>query len=337
MALMAVICFGVTLVLQPVLISVLSRARVLDIPNHRSSHVAVTPRGGGIGALAAVLVAAWLWHPTPAWMVLLGAGLLSIVGWMDDVRPLGSLLRLALQSALALLACVALWQWSPAAVAALPLAAFFVVGFVNAFNFMDGINGISGANAALMGGTFAWIGWTYSEGVILGLGAIILGCGLGFLPFNLAGRIFLGDVGSYLFGGLVGLTLVTGLLLDLPPVLMLSPVVIYLLDTSTTILARARRGEKILEAHRSHAYQRVATASVGHFRTSLWVVGCGAAMVSAAVIATQFSLIAGLALGVLVGVVYLASPWLIRRSSSPPEDPVPTSTPRQSIPGASSG
>ncbi len=338
MALLAVLCFGVTLVLQPLLIFLLSRARIVDVPNHRSSHASPTPRGGGIGAFVAVGLVACLWHPTPAWIVLLASVALGLLGLLDDFRPLGASVRLGAQLALALVAALSLWVWASGVWALLPVGVIFVAGFVNAFNFMDGINGISGFNALLMGASFAWIGLIYEQDVVVGLGLITVGCALGFIPLNLAGRIFLGDVGSYLFGGLIALTFALGVLSGLPLLLMVSPMVIYIVDTSTTVVSRARRGERLLEAHRSHIYQRLTRGSVGHLGVALFVAGCGSLMVVSAWVTETYSLGLGVALGVGVVGLYLASPRVFTRDHPDSLDlTVSTRVSRQSAGGSSHG
>lgn len=129
---------------------------------------------------------------------------------------------------------------------------------VNATNFMDGINGISGMTAALWGLCVVPVGVTISDGALVGLGAATAGSALGFLPYNLPeAQLFLGDVGSYLFGGLFA----GGVLLTLadrgPVVRVLTPLSVYLVDVSTTLAHRASRGAPLAQAHREHAYQRM--------------------------------------------------------------------------------
>lgn len=314
---LALACFGVTLAAQPILIWLLTRAQVVDVPNHRSSHETPTPCGGGIGVLLAVLTALLLWHPSPAGVVLATAAALAVLGWIDDVHPLGAGLRLFLQFALAVPACLTLWAWGPFAMVLIPLGMVCVAGFVNAFNFMDGINGISGVSAVVTGCAYVWVGSTFGEEVIVGLGVIMAGCAAGFLPFNLAGRIFLGDVGSYLFGGLISLTFLAGLVLGIPVVLMASPLLIYVLDSSATILLRARRGENVLLPHRSHSYQRLAL-STSHLVASSWVGGCSAAIVLAAWIGLTYSFILGTLVAAAVCGAYIAAPHVVSRLRNSP-------------------
>lgn len=236
------------------------RANLFDQPGARRSHAAPTPRGGGIAIVVALLLAAlWLALMFPGgrlWLGCFAIGLAIVagVGWIDDHRPLSAWLRLAAHLlAATVLACgMQLAFGNPWLTAG---ALMLGVGLTNAWNFMDGIDGIAAGQAAIIGvaiaiaaaaGTERWLAL-----------ALVAAC-MGFLPMNFPkARIFLGDVGS----GALGFTLaalITGAATRQPVLeglLVLLPLAPFIVDTVLTLASRAIRGEQWWTAHVSHTYQ----------------------------------------------------------------------------------
>lgn len=279
--------FVLGIIMTGLSVRVLRTFGVLDVPNHRSSHSRPTVRGAGVGvavcgigaaALAAAAGMRELW-------VLAGLGAaFAILGLVDDLRPLGVAARLPAQVVLAVVALVTIRPPTSAVVAILAIA--FVVGYVNAFNFMDGINGISVLHAAAVGLVWAFAGSVAGEPLAVFAGGVAASAALAFLPFNLpTARAFLGDVGSYFFGGWIA---VSAMLLvgRLPLPVLLIPLMPYVADTVWTLVRRVRRGERWHEAHREHVYQRLEQSGWSHTRVSLAVgsvtLGCGALGIAAA-------------------------------------------------------
>jgi UDP-N-acetylmuramyl pentapeptide phosphotransferase/UDP-N-acetylglucosamine-1-phosphate transferase len=150
----------------------------------------------------------------------------------------------------------------------------WIVAYVNAFNFMDGINGLSAAEGALAGAAWCFLGLWQDVPALVAAGAILAGASLGFAPFNFPNaRVFSGDSGSYFVGAWMAVTVVIGLRAGLAPEALLFPLAISLADTSTTIARRLRRGERWYEAHRQHAYQRLCACGWSHARTTAAVSG----------------------------------------------------------------
>ena len=137
-----------------------------------------------------------------------------------------------------------------AAVAAVP-------GVVNVTNFMDGINGISGLTATVWGLNAV----TSEDDRVAATGALVAGAGLGFLPWNVPrARIFLGDTGSYLLGGLMASGIIGSLRSPRPwhsAVQIGAPLLPYAADATQAIIRRRRAGHSLSEAHREHVYQRL--------------------------------------------------------------------------------
>lgn len=264
---------------------------MLDRPNERSSHNAPTPRGGGIALVGTVLLA-WLvlrhaGRVSPAILgISLGTGLLAIVCWIDDLRSLSPMTRLAAQTAAVAIGLYAL----PAPDNALGPVAYFVaagvlwIWWVNLFNFMDGIDGLAGSEAAAIGVgllLFAGLGSGVDPATAL-LAAAILGGALGFLLWNWSpAQIFLGDIGSVPLGYLTGF-----LLIDLAArghwkITLILPLY-FLADATITLLHRLMLGERVWQPHRQHYYQQAIRRGLGHaavvrrvIAADLLLIGCG--------------------------------------------------------------
>ncbi|KRE55065.1 hypothetical protein ASG70_06430 [Phycicoccus sp. Soil748] len=207
--------------------------------------------------MVAFMVSHIMGLPVP-WLAAGAALGLAAIGFADDRAGLAPVLRLAGQvGAGTVMGVAAGGGWL------IPIGALVAPVIVNVVNFMDGINGITGFSMGVWGVT-AWLaGVSANAPPVWVLGAAAAGAAFGFLPWNApTARLFLGDVGSYLFGGLIAAAVVVGLATKASPVVLIAPLVLYLADTGTVVLSRAARGVSLMEAHREHAYQRL-TGDVG--------------------------------------------------------------------------
>lgn len=269
-----------TMLLCRVLIFLLDRPRFLDIPNARSSHVGPLPRGGGLALMATIGTAVLVTGDADAGagLVLLLGVLLGILGLADDAFSLGAITRLAVQlivcGAAALALAVEVFGWAGIALVAVIPLALWLVGCVNSYNFMDGINGITGLHGAVAGVWFTYLGAINHIPALVLLGLPLVGACLGFLPWNFPrARMFLGDVGSYFLGGIVaGLSVLAwaGGVGVLPAV---SPLLLYLADTGRVVLVHAIGRRPLHVAHRDHVYQRLADAGSTHMQVALMTAG----------------------------------------------------------------
>jgi len=294
------------LAFTPRLVALLKRARVMDVPNARSSHAQPVPVGGGLGILAPWLLglgaAGFLGvFPSPGFPLALAAGavILAALGFLDDLRGLPPLQRLAVES---LLAAVCLKAGGLTVVAIElpgcgPLAAgaagwvaawLFVVGFTNMFNFMDGINGLAGFQALLGAGALAVWSALAGDVPLAVTAALLSGATWGFLRANFPrAKVFMGDVGSLPLGFLLAMGVLrahagadragtTPLWL---PLLFIWP---FLSDATYTLLNRAVHGRNPFRPHRSHVYQRLVVAGWSHARvTTIYAAATGLCIAAA--------------------------------------------------------
>lgn len=262
--------FLVTCASAPLVRRRLIRHDILDRPNERSSHQIPTPRGGGIacalGLATAALAATFTSQPVP-WHVLGAALVIGIVGFLDDRFQLSPVPRLVAQLLVgaALGAAIGGAIWSLIGMLLVPL-------IVNVVNFMDGINGITGLTMMLWGGTAIFAGLAYGSSELALLGALTLGTASGFLPWNIpSARLFLGDVGSYLFGALAAGGIILGSANGVPAAILLAPLSVYLLDVGIALVRRVIQRAPLFQAHRDHVYQQlVDQGRLPHIVVALW-------------------------------------------------------------------
>lgn len=264
------------------------RRKLVDFPNARSSHTAPTPRGGGLAIVVCVLIllpllAAWeTLDARHAWAVG-GAGLLvAAIGFADDHRHIAARWRLLAHFTAAAWA-LALLGGAPAVMllghsltpgwATTAVAAVFLVWMLNLYNFMDGIDGIAGVEAITV-----CLGAALLYGIVgsaaAALQPLVLAAAVaGFLYWNLPpARIFMGDVGSGFLGIVLGVMSLQAGWTD--PKLLWGWLILlgaFVVDATLTLLWRLLRGEKVYQAHRSHAYQHAALRIGRHLPVTLAV------------------------------------------------------------------
>lgn len=273
------------------------RKLTLDHPNDRSSHTIPTPRGGGLGVIPAILLPWILFAPDHPWTLIVGALLLMAGSWIDDRRGLPPLTRLLAQAAMAALFIIPL---NPGVLLGLALG-FILVWFINLYNFMDGIDGISGVETASLGLGIVVVCLISRAAPNLILPALCLtGASLGFLVWNWhPAKVFLGDCGSIPLGLLMG-----GLLILLALAGQWSAAIIlpayYLADATITLTARMLNGEKIWQAHRKHFYQKAARGGAGPAKVSKTVLGGNLGLIGCAALTANGHQAVGLAAAALV-------------------------------------
>lgn len=292
-----------------VVLAGLRRRDVLDHPNERSSHQQPTPRGGGI-AVIAVIAVGWLaisllpyigarsGAELTSLLVILAMGVaLAGLSFLDDLRGLAILVRFGSQIIAVTVGVMMLPDRTMVFQDVLPygidrvLAGFAWLWFINLYNFMDGIDGITVVETASIAVGILLLGIFGLASQQFGLiGAVIAGAAIGFGFWNWhPAKLFLGDVGSVPLGYLLGFLLLSLAAQGQWAAALLLPLY-YLADATLTLLRRLGRGEKIWRAHRSHYYQQAARAWGNHGRVSLVILGLNLFLVAVALSAANGAL-----------------------------------------------
>jgi len=314
----AILVFVVTAVLVDLMIVLASRWRLVDLPNRRSAHALPTARGGGVAivlltTLAAVAVV--LRWPPDAFKVVCGVILpclaIAAMGVVDDIRPIDAKLRLAIQVAVAAVMTAVLGPIRSMAIpglpvlefgaAAWPLTILWIVGMTNAFNFMDGSDGMAATSAVVGGVGLTAIGLVTGYNMPLLLAAFAAAAAAGFLVFNWQpARVFMGDVGSAFLGAYLAaipMLFPEALRPDvlMPAVLCLWPAIF---DPFVTVIRRVATGANPLVPHREFFFHRLVRSGKSH----AWVAILYGLLTTA---------------GVVAGLVMLAStaPLSLRRAA----------------------
>lgn len=266
--------FAAALVVVSLVRSQFLRGRLMDIPNHRSSHAIATPRGGGLGILVPVVI--WLVLgavQSPAlWSVGASAGVVAVaaIGFLDDLYGLTVYIRLVIHiTAACVLAVTAVSLLQQPNATTLWLVGvtvwwvFWGVSLTNVVNFMDGIDTLVGLQALIFA-VFTYV--AVGGGGVALVSSAIVGAGAGFLVFNRPpAKVFLGDVGSGSLGllfGFMGLGVMAYGGLSLLHAFL--PLMAMFADELLTAARRIRKGERLSEAHCSHVYQELVSRGWGH-------------------------------------------------------------------------
>lgn len=257
---------------------------VIDHPTERGSHVLPTPRGGGLGAVTAILASfiaiiavtdhAAVSFANPAIVAAGVAACIAIaaIGWLDDRRDVPVRVRLGVHLVGGgAVGALSLASDTPVALRAVLFAwwVFWTVSSINLINFMDGINGLVASQISIFAASLMLFAWQSS--VSTWYAAAVAAACVGFLPWNYPrARIFLGDVGSGSLGYLVPfVALLTMQETGINICRAHLPLFPLFADATVTIIQRWRRGETLTQPHRSHLYQRLANGGAGHARVTL--------------------------------------------------------------------
>jgi len=264
------------------------RTVLLDIPTLRSNHKIPTPRGGGIAVVMAMVIG--LLVADIEYGIVLSIFMLAAVSLLDDLIRVPVMVRLLVQI-LAVLIAVSIIH-TPLFGALLPLwldrlvTVLLWVWFINLFNFMDGIDGLTASEMICISFGLCLIP------IILGTfpdqlsiyGMVVAAAGGGFLWWNWRpAKIFLGDVGSIPIGFIVGYLLLLAIQAGfIFPVLILPAY--YLCDGGITMLRRLLRGKKIWQAHSDHYYQRAVRSGRRHDAVVCYIIGLNLLLGSLAIL-----------------------------------------------------
>lgn len=261
------------------------KKQILDHPNERSSHVTPTPRGGGL-AIVLLVIGTAIWSMKEAELnhviVYIVCGIvIAFLGWRDDVSSLSPKIRFIVQGLVAAISIYFLGYFKSVTiplfgelqlgVVGIVITFLWILGLTNAYNFMDGIDGIAGGVA--LAGACGWmfLATNMSNNFVFWISFAIAASSLVFLFHNWSpAKIFMGDVAStflgYTFAVLPLLSADEG-----GDALMLGTLIMwtFIMDAGVTFIRRAIKRENVFAAHRTHVYQRLVAGGYKHASVSL--------------------------------------------------------------------
>jgi UDP-N-acetylmuramyl pentapeptide phosphotransferase/UDP-N-acetylglucosamine-1-phosphate transferase len=257
------------------------RKNLIDIPNERSLHDIPTPKGGGIAITLSWYIGISVLFfsgiiERDLYFALLSGILIAVVSLIDDVRGLKPIFRLIVHFMTAILAFYFLKGLRPLVMPELninynfiiyPLAIIGMVWFINLFNFMDGVDGFASVEVVTIAAVLFVMSWNI-------ITLVLIMCVAGFLCWNWPkAKIFMGDVGSTQLGFIL---IVLGIYFHntfefsiLNWIMLTSP---FWFDATLTLFRRWRNKEKLSEAHRKHAYQRIVQAGISHEKVNIFLI-----------------------------------------------------------------
>ncbi|WP_313264654.1 glycosyltransferase family 4 protein [Sphingobacterium sp.] len=229
------------------------RFDIIDKPNERSSHALVTLRGGGVIFYFGVLIYFFVSGFQYPWFFL-GLSMMTLISFLDDIYTLSNKIRLLVHFVSVLLMAFQLevfsmpWYY-------LIVTFIIIVGVINAYNFMDGINGITASYSLSVGILLIWTNTKYhfidQDLLVCSMLGVLV---FAFFNFREKAKCFAGDVGSVSIAFIILFAL--GLLIiESGNLIYILFLIVYGVDTIWTIIGRLIKRENIFKAHRSHLYQ----------------------------------------------------------------------------------
>ena len=262
---------------------------MVDVPNERSLHVIETPRGGGLGIIAPMVIALIImmlgrFYDNRSLAALMCSTLiLALTGWFDDRFGLHVLSRIVIQVFAGIIVLSMLGAYEQLELAGkiiflgslAPLVTlFWFLWMTNLYNFMDGIDGVAASQAAIAGFFLGLWFAIHNDYVMALFSYVIMSASLGFLVWNWApARLFMGDVGSLALGGVFSvIALIAYKKHGIPFGAIVLLFGVFIADTTFTLIKRVLQRKAFWRAHREHVYQKAVAAGWSHLRVTTSVI-----------------------------------------------------------------
>jgi UDP-GlcNAc:undecaprenyl-phosphate/decaprenyl-phosphate GlcNAc-1-phosphate transferase len=331
---LAIALFALSVVTTRVM---LDHVRIMDHPTARSSHATATPKSGGLSIVLTFLVGVAILYFTDTQRIrqayflgFTGSSItIAAVSFYDDVKNKPFLVKLYTQLlavavvlgsgilvdviSLPLIGPVALGAWS------WPLSFLWIIGLTNAFNFMDGLDGLAAGTAVIASFFFLIITFSLGSSFVYIHCYTLLAGALGFLVYNFPpARIFMGDVGSATLGFAFATLAIIAARYDASHTsFMVMPLLLFsfIYDTSFTFLRRALRGENVTQPHKTHLFQLL--HQLGYSHRAVALLHYAAAIVLGAVAFWMSRIPGSKRAGVFVPVLLVHAAytvWVMRRA-----------------------
>jgi UDP-GlcNAc:undecaprenyl-phosphate GlcNAc-1-phosphate transferase len=300
---MAAAAFLIALVLTPVARQIGFALNAVDRPGGRHINRYTTPRSGGL-AIFLAFGAVFLYSAPdgPAKIgIALGATVIFILGFLDDLYRLSAPVKLAVQIVVALIVvafgvrirCISHPLGGFTEIGAglgIPLTIFWMVAMMNMINLIDGLDGLAGGVTAIAGSTLFFIAIMKGQVLAAIMCSILVGATLAFLLFNFyPAKVFMGDGGALLLGYILGVISVQGALKAATAVTLVIPVLalgVPFFDTLLAIVRRVKARQPIMAADRGHLHHKMLDLGLSQRQTVLILYLISAVLGGAALIST---------------------------------------------------
>ncbi len=335
----AILCWLAAFAMTAIICKMMIKWNIADIPNERSSHDRPIPRGGGVAIIAGCVMGFLLLfiekkiYLTDVWKISIITVLgMAVGGFIDDVKSIKPLYRFGIQFILSLWAIqmaglytfhlpFAETSYTLTGIAGGFIALLWIVGYINAYNFMDGLNGLSAGTAIINCLFLTYLAYLTDQNMLCYIAVLLaISCGV-FLVYNFPkAKLFLGDSGSYFIGSSLALM---GLIFCQTGAKPISPLIIpilffhYIFDTAFTLGRRLLHGKNVSSAHREHLYQLLQQTGWTHARVSIlyWLMAIAQGMLSlCAFDKSIYFQLNTLAVLLVAGLGY--SKWVLKRAKS---------------------
>lgn len=298
-----IVAFVASILLTPLVIKFAIRIGAVDKPNYRKVHTAIMPRVGGLAIIGAFFIGYLVLRPEDphAAGILIGAVIIVLIGFLDDMIEISAKLKALGQLVAALV--VVLWGGLQIefinlpfggviefGFLSIPITILWIVGITNAINLIDGLDGLAAGVSSIALITLSIMAIIMGDPFVMATAAILAASSLGFLFFNFnPAKIFMGDTGSLFLGYMISVLALLGfknvaVISLIIPVIMLG---VPISDTFFAIVRRIRMKQKITDPDKSHLHHCLLRAGFSHKQTVLIIYGLAALFGLAAILFSQ--------------------------------------------------
>jgi len=246
---------------------------IVDLPNHRTMHDGATIRGGGVVVWVGMIVYTFLFY-NPGDLFLSGLILIGLTGLLDDLVDLSSKIRFPLQIISIALILIEFDFLSGTVIWPI-LVLIIATGVLNAFNFMDGINGMTAGYSLILVSTLIYVNYFIQEFIPIEFlyGYFLALLVFSYFNFRIKAVCFAGDVGSLTIA-FINVFLLIKLMVEAENLIYLFFLTVYGIDTIFTIVQRLIKKQNIFEAHKLHLFQEIVShTNTSHLRmTSIYML-----------------------------------------------------------------
>ena len=292
-----------SILLTPLVIKLAFRIGAVDRPNYRKVHASVMPRIGGLAIFGAFLIGYLILRPTDehAAGILVGAVIIIIVGFLDDMLEITAKAKLAGQLA----AAVIVVTWGGLQIdfinlpffgqfdfgyLSIPITIIWIIGITNAINLIDGLDGLAAGVSTIALISITVMAMIMGNVFVVAIAAILAASSLGFLLFNFhPAKIFMGDTGSLFLGFMISVLALLGFK-NVAVVSLVIPIIMLgvpISDTFFAIVRRIRMKQKITAPDKSHLHHCLLRSGFSHRQTVLVIYGLAILFGVAAILFSQ--------------------------------------------------